>query len=294
MASELVKKAEQRLTKSCGLMGFLSGGPKYEEAAELFQQAANQYKLSKDWEEAAHCYEQCAWCAHETGSASEEANHLKEAGSMLLKISTNKGVEQFEKAVSIYSAAGRFQECGKLLLKIAELYEAERLQHKEVKEYYKRAAEMFELDDHGKSNFSKCILKVAEYAAKDGELQDAIRIFETEGEKALQNNLLQYSAKDKFLSAGILHLCSGDSVTVNLAVDKYRTLDPRFEGSREGELLASLAESLENQDVDTFTDKLGEYDAITRLDAWKTEFLVKAKTLIEGETTNTVDAVDLT
>lgn len=294
MASELVKKAEQRLTKSCGLMGFLGGGPNYEEAAELFQQAANQYKLSKEWEEAAHCFEQCAWCAHETGSASEEANCLKEAGNILLKVSTSKAVEQYEKAISIYSAGGRFQESGKLLLKMAELYEAERLQHKEVKEYYKRAAEMFELDDHGKSNFSKCILKVAEYAAKDGELQEAIRIFETEGEKALQNNLLQYSAKDKFLCAGILHLCSGDSVTVNLAVDKYRSLDPRFEGSREGALLASLAESLENQDVDLFTDKLGEYDAITRLDGWKTEFLVKAKELVQGDATNTVDAVDLT
>merc|ERR1711933_154968 len=99
-----------------------------------------------------------------------------------------------------YSAAGRFQESGKLLMSIAELYEGERLQHKEVKEYYKRAAEMFELDDHGTSNFTKCILKVAEYTAKDGELQEAIRIFETEGEKALQNNLLQYSAKDKFLN----------------------------------------------------------------------------------------------
>jgi alpha-soluble NSF attachment protein len=294
MANELVKRAEQRLTKSCGLMGFLGGGPKYEEAAELFQQAANQYKLSKDWEEAANCFEQCAFCAHEAGSAFEEANHLKEAGNILVKVSSARAVEQYEKAIGIYSAAGRFQECGKLLMSIAELYEGERLQHTEVKDYYKRAAEMFELDDHGKSNFTKCNLKVAEYAAKDGELQEAIRIFETEGEKALQNNLLQYSAKDKFLNAGILHLCSGDSVTVNLALEKYRSLDPRFEGSREGELLASLAESLENQDVDAFTDKLGDYDSITRLDPWKTAMLMKVKDLVQGDSTNAVDAVDLT
>merc|ERR1719436_2141416 len=82
------------------------------------------------------------------------------------------------------------------------------IQHKETKDYYKRAAEMFELDDHGKSNFTKCNLKLAEYAAKDGELQEAIRIFEAEGEKALQNNLLQYGAKDHFFRAGILHLAS--------------------------------------------------------------------------------------
>merc|ERR1712217_277799 len=115
-------------------------------------------------------------------------------------------------------------------------YEAEHIQHKETKDYYKRAAEMYELDDHGKSNFTKCNLKLAEYAAKDGELQEAIRIFEAEGEKALQNTLTQYSAKDHFFRAGLLYLLTGDTVSVNLAVERYGNLDPRFAGSREGEL----------------------------------------------------------
>merc|ERR1711920_157486 len=223
-----------------GFLSFLTGGPKYDEAAELYQQAANQFKLQKDWQGATNCFAQCAHCAHESGSASDEANYLKEAGNMMKKVSTSQAVEYYEKAIGIYSAAGRFQESGKLLLAVAELYEAERLQPKQVKDFYKRAAEMFELDDHGKSNFTKCNLKVAEYAAKDGELEEAIQIFESEGEKALQNTLLQYGAKDHFLRAGILHLCGGDSVSINLAVDKYRALDPRFAGSREGVLLAGL------------------------------------------------------
>merc|ERR1719343_851567 len=128
---------------------------------------------------------------------------------------------------------------------------------------------MFELDDHATSNFTKCNLKAAEYAARDGDLEEAIQIFEAEGEKALQNALLQYGAKDHFLRAGILHLCRGDSVTVNLAVEKYRSLDPRFAGSREGDLLGGLAEAFENQDVEAFVDKLGEYDTVTTLDPWK-------------------------
>ncbi|CAK0826082.1 unnamed protein product [Prorocentrum cordatum] len=242
---------------------------------------------------AANCFAQCAHCAHESGSSSDEANHLKEAGNVMKKVSTAQAVEYFEKAIGIYSAGGRFQESGKLLMSIAELHEAERLQPKQVKDFYKRASEMFELDDHGKSNFTKCNLKVAEYAAKDGELDEAIRIFEFEGEKALQNQLLQYGAKDHFLRAGILHLCGGDSVTVNLAVERYRSLDPRFEGSREGDLLAGLAEAFENQDVEVFVDKLGEYDNISKLDPWKTEFLVKVKDLMSKDSANTVESVDL-
>merc|ERR1712217_329735 len=140
----------------------------------------------------------------------------------------------------------------------------------------------------------KCILKVAEYSAEDGELQEAIKIFESEGEKALQNNLLQYNAKDHFFRAGILTMVQGDSVTVNLAVEKYRSLDPRFAGSREGDLLAALAEAFESSDVEMFTDKLSEYDQVTKLDAWKTKFLLKVKDLMSSQTANSVEAVDLT
>merc|ERR1712066_561743 len=171
-----------------------------------------------------------------------------EAGNVLKKISTTQAAEQYEKAIGIYNAGGRFQSSGKLLMSIAELFEGERLEYKEVKAYYKRAAEMFELDDHGKSNYTKCILKVAEYSAEDGELQEAVKIFESEGEKALQNNLLQYNAKDHFFRAGILHLAQGDSVTINLAVEKYNALDPRFASSREGQLLSSLAQAFEAKD----------------------------------------------
>lgn len=275
-------------------MSFITGGPKYDEAAELYQQAANQYKLAREWQEAANCFVQCAFCARNSGSSTDEANFLTEAGNVLKKISSQQAVEQFEKAVAIYSAAGRFQQSGKLLLSIAEMFEAERLQHRETKEYYKKAAEMFELDEHGKSNFSKCILKVAEYSARDGEINEAIRIFESEGEKALQNNLLQFGAKEHFFKAGILHLVVGDSVTVNLAVEKYRSLDPRFEGSREGELLGSLAEAFQNGDVQTFMDKLGEYDSITKLDSWKLEFLTKVKEHLQPSSANMMaDAFDL-
>lgn len=289
--ADLVKKAEENLKG--GFLSFLTGGPKYDEAAELYQQAANQFKLQKEWQEAANCFSQCAHCAHESGSSSDEANYLKEAGNVMKKVSTAQAVEYIEKAIAIYSAAGRFQESGKLLMSVAELHEAERLDAKRIKEYYKRAAEMFELDDHGKSNFTKCNLKVAEYAAKDGELGDAIRIFEAEGEKALQNSMLQYGAKDHFLRAGILHLCGGDSVTVNLAVERYMSLDPRFAGSREGDLLKGMAEAFENEDVEAFQDKLADYDNISKLDPWKTEFCLKIKTLMDKNGANNVESVDL-
>lgn len=278
--ADLMKQGEGKLQG--GFMSKLFGGPRYDEAQDCFQQAANQFKLSKDWDQAAEAFTRCAYCAQKSGSQNDESNFYTEAGNVLKKISTQRAVEQFEKAIVLQGNGGKFSQAGKLLMTIAELYEAESLQSSQVKDYYKRAAEMFELDEHGKSNLTKCNLKVAEFAARDGQLQEAISIFESEGEKALSNNLLQFNAKDRFLNAGILHLAQGDSVSVNLALDKYRSLDPRFANSREGELMANLAAAFESQDVEMFTDKLFEYDSITKLDPWKTDFLVKAKDHMTG------------
>jgi len=265
-----------------GFMSKLFGGPKYDEAQDCYQQAANQFKLQKEWDRAAEAFSQCAYCAQKSGSQTDECNFYSEAGHVLKKISTERAVEQYEKAIVIQGNSGKFQQAGKLLMQIAELYEAESLRDGKVKDYYKRAAEMFELDEHGKSNLTKCNLKVAEFSAKDGELQEAIKLFESEGEKALGNNLLAFGAKDRFLDAGILHLAVGDSVTVNLSLDKYRSLDPRFATSREGELLGSLAEAFESNDVDLFTDKLFQFDSVTPLTPWRTDFLVKAKDNMTG------------
>jgi len=294
-AKDLVRKADQKLQSGGGALKFLFGGPNYSEAQDMYTQAANQFKLAKEWQEAAKCYAQCAFCANKEGDLNGEASNYMEAGHVLKKISTLQAVQEYEKAISIYNANGKFQQSGKLLLQIAELFENERLHHDQTKDYYRRAAEMFDLDEHSKSNRSKCLLKVAEYSAKDGEIQEAIKLFEAEGEKALQVTTLAFGAKEHFLKAGILHLVQGDTVSINLAVDRYSALDPRFGGSREGELLQNLAEAFEGQDVDAFVEKLQDYDQVTKLDPWKTEMLVKVKESMQPNASDVLSgAVDLT
>jgi len=280
-------------------MSFLTGGPRYDEAAELYQQASNQFKLAKEWREAANCLNQCAFCAQCAESASDQANYLMEAGNVLKKMSTEEAVEQFEKAIAIHSAGGRFQQAGKLLLQIAEMLEEQRVGdngRKRLVEYYKRATDLFELDDHSKSNVTKCKLQVASHVALDKEEPEkgrleAIQIFEAEGEKALGNTLLSFGAKEHFLNAGILHLVGGDSVTSSLANEKYTTLDPRFGSSREGELLQALVEACEDTDVDKFTETIYAFESASPLSNWKVEFLLKVK---DNMTPSSVISLDLT
>jgi len=88
-------------------------------------------------------------------------------------------------------------------------------------------------------------------------------------------------------------LLVGDSVTVNLAVERYNATDPRFATSREGELLAGLAQAQEAGDGAAFVDRLSLYDSVTPLDPWKTEILLKVKNSLQPPNANSLESVDL-
>lgn len=288
----LVRQADRKLKG--GFFSCLAGTRRFEEAAELYGQAANGFKLTKRWQEAANCYIQCVHCAQKVGDVGDEARNIVEAGNALKKISTTLALEQFEQAVGIYAAQGHFQQSGKLLLNIAELCENERLDSESTRAWYERAAEMFELDDHGKTNLSKCRVKVAEYAAMAGDTQEAIVIFEAEGEKALQHSLSQFGAKEHFFRAGILRLQQGDSVDLGLAIERYIGIDPRFAGSREGEFLVGLVDRYNEGDVEGLAAEIDEYESTNQLDAWKTQILLKVKASMQDRATCAVESVDLT
>jgi alpha-soluble NSF attachment protein len=94
--------------------------------------------------------------------------------------------------------------------------------------------------------------------------------------------LTPLSVKDYFLKGGICHLATGDMVATQRALEKYIDLDPTFPSNREYQLLADLKEAIEAGDQEGFTDKLFQYDQMSKLDKWKTTLLVRIKGQIES------------
>jgi alpha-soluble NSF attachment protein len=70
-------------------------------------------------------------------------------------------------------------------------------------------------------------------------------------------------------------------VATNRALDTYRELDPTFASTREHQLLVDLAEAVEQGDQEAFTDKLFQFDRMSKLDKWKTTLLLRVKNAIE-------------
>ena len=93
---------------------------------------------------------------------------------------------------------------------------------------------------------------------------------------------MKYSVKDYLLKAGICHLASGDLVAAQRALERYRELDPTFATQRENLLLTDLCEAVEARSQDQFTDKLFQFDQVSKLDKWKTTILVRVKNSIEA------------
>ena len=70
-------------------------------------------------------------------------------------------------------------------------------------------------------------------------------------------------------------------VATSRSLESYRDLDPSFPSTREHQLLVDLAAAVEQGDQEAFSDKLFQFDQMSKLDKWKTTILLRVKNSIE-------------
>ena len=78
----------------------------------------------------------------------------------------------------------------------------------------------------------------------------AAELFEQLAKSCIDSNLLKWSAKDHFLKAGLCHMCTGDMVATERAIDEYQSLFPSFTDQRECKLLKDLKEAIDEQNIE--------------------------------------------
>ncbi|CAL1406501.1 unnamed protein product [Linum trigynum] len=282
-ADEFEKKAEKKLS------GWGIFGSKFEDAADLFDKAANSYKLAKSWDKAGATYVKLANCHLKLDSKHEAAQAYVDAAHCYKKTSTSEAISCLVQAVEMFCDIGRISMAARYDKEIAELYESEANIEKSI-EFYEKAADFFQ-GEEVTTSANQCKQKVAQFAAQLEQYPKAIEIYEEIARHSLSNNLLKYGVKGHLLNAGICHLCKGDVVAITNALEKYQDLDPTFSGTREYRLLADLASAIDEEDITKFTDVVKEFDSMTQLDSWKTTLLLrvneklKAKELEEDDLT---------
>lgn len=278
----LLQKADKALQSASGGFSFFGGrSEKYENAADLYTQAANAFRAQKQNKEAGLAFEKAA--AIQTQNLNEPddaANSLQEAFKVYRKTDPEDAARVLSSAIQHYVGRGNFRRAATQQQYLAEVYETEIGDMKKALDAYEKAAEWFD-SDNAEALANKHFLKVADLAAIEGDYYKSIEQYERVGKSSINNNLMKWSVKDYFLKAGICHLASGDLVATNRALESYRDIDPTFASTREHQLLVDLTQAVDQGDQEAFTDKLFQYDQLSKLDKWKTTLLLRIKNNIE-------------
>ncbi|KAL5076664.1 hypothetical protein RYX36_015648 [Vicia faba] len=274
-AEDFEKKAEKKLS------GWGLFGSKFEDAADLFDKAANSFKLAKSWDKAGSTYVKLANCHLKLESKHEASQAYVDAAHCYKKTNISEAVSCLDHAVNLLCDIGRLSMAARYLKEIAELYESEQNIEQAVV-YYEKSADFYQSEEVTTSA-NQCKQKVAQFAAQLEQYQKSIEIYEEIARQSLNNNLLKYGVKGHLLNAGLCQLCKGDVVAINNALEKYQELDPTFSGTREYRLLADVAAAVDEEDVAKFTDVVKEFDSMTPLDSWKTTLLLRVKEKLKAK-----------
>ncbi|KAI9833371.1 MAG: vesicular-fusion protein S17 [Phylliscum demangeonii] len=278
----LLQRAEKALQGAGGGFSFFSGRQeKYENAADLYSQAANAFRMQKQGKEAGLAFERVASIQTKNlNEPDDAANTLVEAFKAYRKTDPQDAARVLEQAINHYTMKGNFRRAATYEQNLAELYEIELGDQKKAINAYETAAGWFE-GDNAEALANKLSLKVADLAALEQDYYKAIQNYEKVAKSSVNNNLMKWSVKDYFLKSGICLLANSDMVATRNALESYRELDSSFASTREHQLLVDLADAVEQGDAEAFADKLFEFDKLSKLDKWKTAILLRVKNSVE-------------
>jgi len=280
-AKDLCAEAEKKLNAKPFLGGLFGGTSKQDEAIEMYARAANLFKMAKKWGAAGNTFTTIAGLHVKAGNKHDAATNYVDASTCFKKSDPKEAAASLQKAIDIYTESGRFTIAAKHHQTIAEIYETEGADLEKAMQHYEQSADFFR-GEESNSSANKCMLKVAEYAAKLEQYDRAITIYEKVAGDALESSLLKYSAKEHFFRATLCHLCV-DALNATHAIQKYEEMYPAFGDSREAKLVKTLSKTIEDQDVDAFTAATQDFDSVSRLDPFHTTLLLRVKKQIPVE-----------
>ncbi|BCR96536.1 alpha-soluble NSF attachment protein SEC17 [Aspergillus luchuensis] len=280
----LLQRADKALSSASGGFSFFGGRTeKYENAADLYTQAANAFRVQKQNKEAGLAFEKAASIQTQNlNEPDDAANTLTEAFKVYRKSDPEDAARVLSSAIQHYVLKGNLRRAATQQQHLAEVYEVELGDTKKALEAYEKAAEWFD-GDNAEALANKHYLKAADLAALEGDYYKAIEHYERIGRSSINNNLMKWSVKDYFLKAGICHLATNDLVAANRALENYRDIDTTFASTREHQLLVDLVQTIEAGDQEAFADKLFQFDQLSKLDKWKTTLLLRIKNSIEEQ-----------
>lgn len=283
-AHDTLAKADRKLTSSgSSFFGFGgSSSSKLEEARELYTTAANQFKVEKKWKESGDAFCKAAECSLKIGEKDDAGNDFWSAARSYNKCNPELAIASLRRTVEILVEKGRFRQAADRQKDIGRMFQQDAGDLQGALDAFLQAGEWYAQEDaHATAN--GCYKDAADIAAQLEQYLVAIENFELVARNSLSSALTRYSVKEYLFKAGLCHLCMGDLVSTKLAMENYAELDPNFTQQREYKFLLAIIQAVEEGNQEEFTNQVAEFDAMLKLDSWKTSILLKIKRSIQEE-----------
>jgi len=279
-AQILLEKADKKANSSGGW--FTSSTTKFEEAGDLYQQAANSFKVDKLFKDAGDAFAREAECREKCKEQNEAANAWWNAAKAYKRGFPDLAIEALTQTILHLTQSGRFRQAADREKEIGQIYLQESNDLRKACESYERAGDWYAQED-ANATANTCYKDAADLHAELDEYPQAIARYEQVANHSLTSPLTKYSVKEYWLKAGLCALAMKDTVTAKRNMIKYGTQDTTFSSTREAKFVNALVDAVEAGDEESFTGAVVEFDQVTKLDNWKTGILLKIKRSIQEE-----------
>lgn len=279
-AEEYLARAEKKASSSVGWFG--SSSSKWEEAGDLFAQAANAFKVEKQWTQSGQAFEREAACRQHANENNDAMNAFHNAAKSYKKSDPEAAVSALHQTINLLVQAGNFRQAADREKEIAAVYDQDGLDPAKARDSFVRAGDWYKQED-ANATANQCYQKAAELSADLLDFRRSMELYQAVADWSLTSALTKYSVKEYWLRAALCSMAMGDLVTTQRLLDTFAHKDVTFPSTREAKFAHEVMSACEEADVERFTAAVYQYDQVTKLDNWKTGVLLKIKKALEED-----------
>ena len=270
---ELVKKAQKKLDPGFFKSIFSDTGERVEKAMKYYKEAAEIYKINREWIKAGDCYIEIANLKEGLKEDSSETYN-----DAILCYNKGGAKDKYEKLtnkiINIYVKNGEFPNAGELVFekaqKLLENINGDKNKIKEVLELYDQALDYYQMDKNSNEHKTNKINEAkADLITLNGlteELSQAKHIYENLAKYYNKSNSGKVFSQDYYAKIVFLYLAYDDYVTAKAFLNKFYNEEGGLYGSDIASFLENIIKCFENNGLDIKDEEIGNEDNILNFD----------------------------
>ncbi|KAJ4462543.1 putative Protein required for fusion of vesicles in vesicular transport [Paratrimastix pyriformis] len=249
---------------------------KWDEGGEMFQRAANHFKVEQLFSDAARCFEKAADAfSHSKNRQSEIPRMWYEASNAYRKDSLSDAERCLKRAIDFHLSEGNPKAAARFLRDAGRIAQeagdpASALVH------FERAGQLAQGEEQNALTLECREQHAVLVSSHLKDYAQAAQIFEELAQLAVTNALTEGLVRRHLLRAGCCLLCNKDPVAVHAAMERYTSIYDKYSRTREYDLVNSCLEAIERADPTILATAVLLYDRVTpNRDPWLTEMLLQ-------------------